>query len=311
MAVPTYDRFIEPILRFLAARPNGAPAREAHEATAEALQITEADRQEVLPSGAQPVYKNRAGWAHDRLKRAGLSDCPRRGYWQLTSLGINYVAEHPDSLSADELTHLATGYMRVQLGANSKSGSDASASSTTSPVLTEALLGSPDDRLGQALSEMRRAVSEQVLERLSTVSPSFFETIVLDLLHRMGYGAKRDDLQRVGGSGDGGIDGVISLDKLGLEKVYVQAKRWQSSVGRPEIQAFYGALAGQRAKKGVFITTSSYTTQAIDFARSVEGIVLVDGARLAELMIDHEVGVSARTVKLPKIDSDYFDEDAA
>lgn len=158
---------------------------------------------------------------------------------------------------------------------------------------------------------MRRAVSEQVLERLSTVSPSFFETIVLDLLHRMGYGAKRDDLQRVGGSGDGGIDGVISLDKLGLEKVYVQAKRWQSSVGRPEIQAFYGALAGQRAKKGVFITTSSYTTQAIDFARSVEGIVLVDGARLAELMIDHEVGVSARTVKLPKIDSDYFDEDAA
>ena len=158
---------------------------------------------------------------------------------------------------------------------------------------------------------MRRAVSEQVLETLSKVSPSFFETIVLDLLHRMGYGAKRDDLQRVGGSGDGGIDGVISLDKLGLEKVYVQAKRWQSSVGRPEIQAFYGALAGQRAKKGVFITTSSYTTQAIDFAKSVEGIVLVDGGRLAELMIDHEVGVSARTVKLPKIDSDYFDEDAA
>ena len=157
---------------------------------------------------------------------------------------------------------------------------------------------------------MRRVVSEQILETLGKVSPSFFETIVLDLLHRMDYGTKRDDLQRVGGSGDGGIDGVISLDKLGLEKVYVQAKRWQSSVGRPEIQAFYGALAGQRAKKGVFITTSSYTTQAIDFARSVEGIVLVDGARLAELMIDHEVGVSARTVKLPKIDSDYFDEDA-
>ena len=310
MAVPTYDRFIEPILRFLATRPDGVPAREAHEAAAQALQISEADRQEVLPSGAQPVYKNRAGWAHDRLKRAGLSDSPRRGYWQLTSLGISYVAEHPDSLSADELTHLATGYMGVQLRASSKSGADVSTSSATSPAVTEALQGSPDDRLGQALSEMRRVVSEQVLETLGKVSPSFFETIVLDLLHRMDYGTKRDDLQRVGGSGDGGIDGVISLDKLGLEKVYVQAKRWQSSVGRPEIQAFYGALAGQRAKKGVFITTSSYTTQAIDFARSVEGIVLVDGARLAELMIDHEVGVSARTVKLPKIDSDYFDEDA-
>lgn len=309
MAVPTYDQFIEPILRFLATRPDGAPAREAHEAAAKALQISDTDRQEVLPSGAQPVYKNRAGWAHDRLKRAGLSDSQRRGYWQLTSLGVSYVAKHPEALSSEELTHLATGYMGVQLRANNKSGTDASASSATSPVVNEALLGSPDDRLGQALSEMRRAVSEQILETLGKVSPSFFETIVLDLLHRMGYGARRDDLQRVGGSGDGGIDGVISLDKLGLEKVYVQAKRWQSSVGRPEIQAFYGALAGQRAKKGVFITTSSYTTQAIDFARSVEGIVLVDGARLAELMMEHEVGVSARTIKLPKIDSDYFDED--
>lgn len=116
--------------------------------------------------------------------------------------------------------------------------------------------------------------------------------------------------RRVGGSGDGGIDGVISLDKLGLEKVYVQAKRWQQTVGRPEVQAFYGALAGQRANKGVFITTSGYTTQALEFAKSVERVVLVDGRRLAELMIDNEVGVSARTVKVPKIDSDYFDEES-
>jgi restriction system protein len=133
---------------------------------------------------------------------------------------------------------------------------------------------------------------------------------VLDLLHRMGYGASRADLQRVGGSGDGGIDGVISLDKLGLEKVYVQAKRWQGTVGRPEVQSFYGALAGQRANKGVFITTSGYTAQAIEFAKSVERVVLVDGSRLADLMIDNEVGVSARTVKIPKIDSDYFDEES-
>jgi restriction system protein len=148
-----------------------------------------------------------------------------------------------------------------------------------------------------------------LLEILGSASPTFFETVVLDLLHRMGYGASRSDLQRVGGTGDGGIDGVISLDKLGLEKVYVQAKRWQGSVGRPDVQGFYGALAGQRANKGVFITTSSYTTQAVDFARSVERIVLVDGSRLAELMMDYEVGVSARTVKVPKIDSDYFDEE--
>lgn len=146
---------------------------------------------------------------------------------------------------------------------------------------------------------------------MGAVSPSFFETIVLDLLHRMGYGASRSDLQRVGGSGDAGIDGVISLDRLGLEKVYVQAKRWQSSVGRPELQAFYGALAGQKAKKGVFITTSSFTMQATEFARSVEGMVLVDGLRLARLMIDCEVGVTSRTVKIPKIDGDYFDEESA
>lgn len=114
----------------------------------------------------------------------------------------------------------------------------------------------------------------------------------------------------LGGGGDGGIDGVISLDKLGLERVYVQAKRWQGTVGRPEVQAFYGALAGQRANKGVFITTSSYTAQAVEFAKSVERIVLVDGNRLANLMIDHEVGVSARTVKIPKIDGDYFDEES-
>lgn len=140
------------------------------------------------------------------------------------------------------------------------------------------------------------------------VKPAFFETLVLDLLHRMGYGANRADLQRVGGSGDAGIDGIISLDRLGLEKVYVQAKRWQGTVGRPEIQAFYGALAGQRAKKGVFITTSGYTAQALQFAQSVEGIVLVDGVRLAGLMVDHEVGVTARVLKVPKVDVDYFEE---
>jgi restriction system protein len=125
----------------------------------------------------------------------------------------------------------------------------------------------------------------------------------------MGYGTSRSDLQRVGGSGDGGIDGIISLDRLGLEKVYVQAKRWKGSVGRPEVQGFYGALAGQRANRGVFLTTSTFTAQAVDFANSVERIVLVDGERLADLMIEHGVGVSHRIVKVPQLDSDYFEDD--
>ena len=175
---------------------------------------------------------------------------------------------------------------------------------------TSSALSSPDDRLEQAIKELHQSAELEILELLGRVSPSYFETIVLDLLHRMGYGASRTDLQRVGGSGDSGIDGVISLDRLGLEKVYVQAKRWQSNVGRPELQAFFGALAGQKAKKGVFITTSGYTAQAEQFAKSVEGIVLIDGEKLAGLMIEYELGVTARAVKIPKIDSDYFDEDA-
>ena len=202
------------------------------------------------------------------------------------------------------------GYVGVKL----KPASPASPSETVvvQPFVPQATpLASPDDRLGQALEELRQAAESELLELLANVSPAFFETIVLDLLHRMGYGASRADLQRVGGSGDGGIDGVISLDRLGLEKVYVQAKRWQNSVGRPELQAFYGALAGQKAKKGVFITTSAYTSQALDFAKSVEGIVLIDGTRLAGLMIEYELGVTARAVKIPKIDGDYFDEEAA
>lgn len=309
MTVPTYDKFIEPILRFLAAHPDGALARDAHEAAADMLGIATEDKQVLLPSGTQPIYKNRAGWAHDRLKRAGLSSSPRRGFWRLTDPGKAFVVDHSSPLSASEVEQLAIGFMDVRLRP-AAAGESLASPELTQPTVVTSAVASPDDRLGQALAELRHSVAAEVLESLATVSPSYFESIVLDVLHRMGYGASRSDLQRVGGSGDGGIDGIISLDKLGLEKVYVQAKRWQNTVGRPEIQAFYGALAGQRANKGVFITTSGYTTQAIEFARSVERIVLVDGPRLAELMIDHEVGVSARTVKVPKLDSDYFDEES-
>ncbi|MFM2055999.1 MAG: hypothetical protein RLY71_384 [Pseudomonadota bacterium] len=301
MSLPTYIRFIEPVLRFLATRPSGAPAREAHEAAADALGLDSDARQQVFPSGTERIYKNRAGWAYDRLKRAGLAESPRHGLWQITDAGRRYLAEHPEPLTDTDITALATVNLNMRL----RPVTEISAGTDGAEPLAVA---SPEERLGDALQEMRRAVATELLETLATVSPSFFESIVLDLLHRMGYGTSRADLQRVGGSGDGGIDGIISLDRLGLEKVYVQAKRWQNTVGRPEIQAFYGALAGQRAKRGVFITTSSYTAQATQFAQSVEGIVLVDGARLAELMVDHEVGVTARTLKVPKLDTDYFEE---
>lgn len=304
MPVPTYDKFIEPILRYLASRPDGAPARDVHDAVAEALQLTEAERAELLPSGVQPIYKNRAGWAHDRLKRAGYSMSPRRGYWKLTAEGLTFIKKTRGTLSPGVIAELSDVNTDVRIKALLTSAAPASSSASAPGPTTS----SPDDRLEAALVELRSTVAAELLETMSQVSPKFFETIVLDLLHKMGYGANRSDLQRVGGSADGGIDGIISLDRLGLEKVYVQAKRWQNPVGRPDVQGFYGALAGQRANKGVFITTSTFTAQAHEFARSVERVVLVDGTRMAELMIDHEVGVTMRPLRVPKLDSDYFDE---
>jgi restriction system protein len=304
MEIPTYDQFIEPMMRFLCQYPEGILAKEVHEAVAEKLNLTDAQRAQRLPSGVQPVYKNRAGWAHDRLKRAGLSSSPRRGYWMLTTEGRALIQGHPQPFSAEEIKQLATGHLHVHL--RSLPGEPDGVDDQSVDELS--LSQSPDDRLDSAVSELRSSVASELLQTLASVKPATFELIVLDLLHRMGYGASHRDLQRVGGPGDGGIDGIISLDQLGFEKVYVQAKRWQANVGSPELQAFYGALAGQRARKGVFITTSSFTPNAINFAHSVEGIVLIDGRRLAELMIDHEVGVTMRAVRIPEFDSDYFDE---
>lgn len=297
ISLPTYDQFIEPILRVLQQYPEGLRATEVHDAAADYLQLTQEQRSELLSSG-QAVYKNRCGWAHDRLKRAGLSFSPRRGLWQLTNEGAVYASKHSSAIAEAEIQRIASSNLDAPIASKS------SKMAATDEIHANA---SPDDQLEQALQALRQATAGELLEMLLAVTPSRFEVIVLDVLHGLGYGISRQDLQRVGGSGDAGIDGVISLDKLGLEKVYVQAKRWQGTVGRPELQAFYGALAGQKAKRGVFITTSSFTAQALDFAKSVEGIVLIDGERLVNLMMDTEVGVTSRTLKVPSLDSDYFE----
>ncbi|MBX4650220.1 restriction endonuclease [Klebsiella michiganensis] len=304
MAVPTYDKFIEPVLRFLATKPEGVTARDVHEAVADAMGLDDRQRAEVIASG-QLVYKNRAGWAHDRLKRAGLSQSLSRGKWCLTAEGMKWVAAHPKPMTEQDVNHFAFDFNSVKL----KQQPDAVDLDPQPQVLDheELAKSSPDDRLEQALKEIRSAVADDVLENLLQVSPSRFEVIVLDVLHRLGYGGHRDDLQSVGGTGDGGIDGVISLDKLGLEKVYVQAKRWQNTVGSAEIRGFYGALHEQKAKRGVFITTSGFSAHARDYARKVEGLVLVDGERLVHLMIENDVGVSSRLLKVPKLDMDYFE----
>lgn len=302
MAVPTYDLFIDPVLRVLAKYPEGLAAGKVHNEAALFLKLTDEQLSETTSSGQQ-TYKNRAGWAHDRLKRAGLSSSLSRGKWCLTPKGFDFSRNNPFPLSDEMLKHITFDFNQVLL--KDKNNDNPDIGTTNEIINTET--SSPDDQLDSALKQIRSSISDELLENLLAVTPARFEIIVLDVLHQLGYGGHRDDLQQTGGTGDGGIDGIISLDKLGLEKIYVQAKRWQGTVGRPELQAFYGALAGQKAKRGIFITTSSFTTQAKDFAKTVEGMVLIDGVKLVQLMMDNEIGVTSRIIKIPKIDIDYFE----
>ena len=239
MPVPTYDHFIEPLLRYLATRPEGVSAADAHEAVATRLGLTPDERAERLPSGVQHVYKNRNGWAQDRLKRAGFSISPRYGYWQLTPEGVAYEASHK-TITVDELEQLSSAFRISRLKPKADAVVNAGSTAAAEPPTAEK--SSPEERIESALAELRDSVARDLLELIGRAPPEFFESLVLDLLHAMGYGTNRSDLQRVGGSGDGGIDGIISLDRLGLEKVYVQAKRWKNPVGSPEIQTFMGAL---------------------------------------------------------------------
>lgn len=303
MAIPTFDKFIEPLLRYLAKSSEGASAGDAGEAVADIAGVTDEERQQLLPSGIQQIYKNRIGWAHDRLKRAGLSSSPRRGFWLLTVEGQKYVAKYPKAIPDEEVRRLAFPHRKsVATGRGKKSANDEGDEVVAS-------FKSPEERIEDALRELRESVAHELLDLLSRVNPTSFESMVLEVLHAMGYGTSRDDLERVGGGGDGGIDGIISLDKLGLEKVYVQAKRWKSDVGSAVIREFVGGLQLKGADKGVLITTSAFTKDARDAAERARGsVVLVDGRRLAQLMIDHEVGVThQKRLAIPKVDSDYFE----
>jgi len=238
------------------------------------------------------------------LKAAGYVDNPAPGIWRITDRGRQLLTRYPDGFDEE------TGRRVIREGRSEAQEQD-SAGGGAAGTVDAVAQQTPDERIDGALEEIHRTVAQELLERIAQAPPAFFEGLVLDLLHALGYGASEDDLERVGHSGDGGIDGIISLDKLGFERVYVQAKRWQGSVGRPEVQAFYGALAGRRARKGVFITTSSFTREAREFASQVaESIVLIDGARLTLLMIEHGVGVSHyRVLRLPRVDDDYFNAD--
>jgi restriction system protein len=302
-AVPLPSAFFNAILCQLGARPDGVRRRELYELVADAMALSPMQRAERLPSLTHLRYRHRIGWSMNLLKNSGLIDSPAPGFWRLTAPGTELVATYPNGFSEEMTRSIARKARAVVRVGGQEQNSDAEVE--TEPSSQQP----PEERIDSAVDEVRSAVATELLERIMQASPAFFEALVLDLLHALGYGTTSDDLQHVGSPGDGGIDGVISLDKLGFEKVFVQAKRWQGSVGRPDIQGFFGALAGRRAKKGVFITTSTFTKDAQEFAAQVsDSIVIIDGSRLTELMIDHGVAVTHyRVIRLPRVDGDYFD----
>lgn len=303
MAIPDFQTLMLPLLRFTADGKEHT-LREAAEVLAKQMNLTVEESAARLPSGQQPVFHNRIGWARWHLKTACLLNAPRRGVFHITARGLQVLAGNPNRIDLKFLDQFPEHDLRALARKDSieeKIESTAAEAEQT-----------PEEALEFAHQTIRQALAQELLSRILACSPRFFEDLVVKLLVAMGYGGSRRDAgERVGQSGDGGIDGIIKEDRLGLDTIYIQAKRWQGSVGAPEIQKFVGALQGQRAHKGVFITTSSFTPKAIEYVSNVPTkIVLIDGQQLANLMMDFDVGVSvAETYAVKRIDSDYFEEE--
>lgn len=310
MTIPTHEDAMLPVLRALG---DGVERhrRGIADMMADHFDLSAEERSRLLPSGKAPVIRSRTGWALSYMKQAGLVGSPRRGWYQITSEGKQVLQASPARIDNDFLTQFEgfrdfRNRSRSDLGiAITDNGIGAPADAPATPVEP------PDEALERAYLRLRTAVEAELIDTIKNVSPTFFEELVIDLLVRMGYGGNRAEAARaMGRSGDGGIDGVIDEDRLGLDSIYVQAKRWEATVGRPEIQKFAGALQGQRATKGIFMTTSAFSRDAEEYAQRIgTRIVLIDGRRLAALLFEHDVGVSPkRTYVVKDVDGDYFEE---
>ena len=304
MAVPDFQSWFLPLLRRLT---DGADhtMSELYEQLADDRGLSTDDRAELLKSGTQFIYRNRIAWARTYLKKAGLLESPGRGQIRITQRGRDVLAENPAKLNVSFLRRFPEFVAVHTYKAPDASGG---------PGLIEAEPDSretPQDSLERAQGELRQQLADDLLDRVLKAPPSFFERLVVDLLLRMGYGGSREDAGRtIGKAGDGGLDGVINEDRLGLDVIYIQAKRWENTVGRPVVQAFAGSLEGVRAKKGVLITTSTFSPEANAYVRQIEKrIILIDGVMLAGLMIEHNVGVTLEaTYEVKRVDLDYFGE---
>lgn len=263
--------------------------------------LSEEERREMLPSGRAKLFDNRVGWAKSHVMQAGLLESPRRAVSTITERGRQVLADHVERVDLRVLNEFDE-YREFRKRRKEASGETDTEDDTTEDA-------PPEEMLENAYQKVRRQIEADLLRQIMDNPPDFLERVVVDLVVRMGYGGSRKDAgEALGKSGDEGIDGIIKEDPLGLDVIYLQAKRWEGSVGRPEIQKFAGALQGQRARKGIFITTSTFTPDALDYVSRIESkIILIDGSRLARLMFDHGIGVAtASSYEVKRIDSDYF-----
>ena len=304
MAIPDFQSIMLPLLE-LAGEGETLQLRKAVDILAERFALTDDEKRELVPSGQQSKLHNRVAWARTYLKKAGLLESPRRGFFCITDRGRRILAEKPSRINAKSLEQ----FDEFQIF---KQASRLPAPEVGGTEVSEIPAETPEETLQDSYLALRKNLADDLLETVKKSSPEFFERLVVDLLVRMGYGGSRQEAgEAIGRSGDEGIDGIIKEDRLGLDIIYVQAKRWEGVVSRPEVQKFAGALQGQRARKGVFITSSTFSREASEYAANIETkIILIGGSQLAELMIDHGVGVATEaTFELKRIDLDYFTED--
>jgi restriction system protein len=308
--IPDYQTLMLPLLKFIS---DGQihNTQDAVSFLSNEFKLSEEELNEWLPSKKQKTFHNRVHWAKAHLKMSGAIENVSKGVFKITDKGKLILAKKPLSINVKYLMSVFPDYKEKINGLRYTRKSDDSAAITNTDVI-EDMEETPEELIESGYQKIRRGLEQEVLSKLKTVHPSFFEKIVVELLVKMGYGGSIEDAGKaIGKSGDEGIDGIIKEDKLGLDVIYIQAKRWEGVIGRPEVQKFVGALAGQRAKKGVFITTSYFTKEAAEYALQMDTkIVLIDGEKLSQYMIDYSLGVSVQNVyEIKKIDSDYFEED--
>ncbi|PKO46768.1 MAG: restriction endonuclease [Betaproteobacteria bacterium HGW-Betaproteobacteria-22] len=303
MAIPDFQTLMLPVLNHVSDKQPKA-LKDVVNSLSIQFALTEEEKNELLPSGSAFTFNNRVAWAASYLKKALLISRPKRGYIEITERGLSVLKANPQSVNMKFLEQFPE-YLEFK---NSSSTDVPNTTSNSSESIVSEQ-NTPEELLANTARNLDVALAYDLLEIIKSSSPSFFERLVVKLLLAMGYGGSRVEAGRaIGQSGDGGIDGIIDEDKLGLDSIYIQAKRWEGSVGSPEIQKFVGALQGNRAHKGVFITTSDFTKAAQEYVKTIQNkVVLINGMALAKLMIENDVGVSTvSTYKVKKIDSDYF-----